>query len=56
VKDFDLLLDRGTSDRRRLQSIAQRLVIEQDHAAGPISCAVPVVNQGMVFHGLRLKA
>ncbi len=48
VKDLDLLLDGRIADRRRLQPVAQRFVIQQDapsrdHRLG-VDC-VPVVNQ-----------
>jgi hypothetical protein len=45
-QDLDLLLDGRVEDRRRLQAVAQRLVVERHLAAGrPRVDLVPVVDQ-----------
>ena len=47
VKQLDLFFNRRFTDRRRLQSVTQRLVIEPDVAIGLLQLRldfVPVVN------------
>ena len=52
VEDAKLLVDRRTADRRRLQPVAQRLVVRAGPSAGGgAGDAVPVVDQGM--HGVK---
>src|SRR5206468_2414936 len=47
VKEADLCGDRRVENRRRLQAVAQGLVVELDRARGHevVPCPVPVVDQ-----------
>ena len=47
VEEVDLLLDGRRADRRRLQPVAQRLIVEHRHGTGTGGIVVPVVDQRM---------
>ena len=49
VEDLDLLLDRRAADRRRLQPVAQGLIVEHHRRGCGGRRSVPVVNERM--HG-----
>jgi len=50
----------GVGDRGRLQSVAQRLVVEVNTRARPVeaavraACAVPIVDKLPLLHGLSV--
>jgi hypothetical protein len=58
VKDFDLFVDRGVDYRRRLQPIAQGLVIEFNLSRQdtPTAKIIPVVNQLALIHDMPFQA
>src|SRR5439155_3517709 len=45
VENFDLLLDRRVADRRRLQAVAKRLVVQHRDGTRAGGVVIPVVNQ-----------
>jgi len=58
VKEFDLLLDGWFTNRRRLQTIAQSLVVKPDVTIGCLQRRldrVPIVNEFFVRHRDTLR-
>src|SRR6185295_16532551 len=56
VEDGELVLDRRTANRRRLEPVAQRLVVELDperRLLPALAGVVPVVDEVAFFHGAR---
>src|SRR4029077_7088706 len=45
VKELDFLVDGGRADRRRLEPVSQRLVIEHGDGARRRSVVIPVVDE-----------